>query len=48
MLKFSGEWTQQEGENFFDKTSTWTGAKDSSVSFNFSGGCRRPEEPTNL
>lgn len=37
VLKFDGEWTQQEGDNFFDKTSTWTGTADASVSFNFSG-----------
>lgn len=37
VLKFDGEWTQQTGDNFFDKTSTYTGANGASVSFNFSG-----------
>lgn len=42
VLRFDGEWSQQEGDNFFSRTSTWTGANDASVSFNFSGTLSRP------
>lgn len=36
-LKFDGQWTQQQGPNFFDGTSSFTSADGASVAFNFSG-----------